>query len=52
MNYLQFCVHSHNSYHSYRPKVPLPEDCLAMYGITPSLMSMLGATASGLTASM
>ena len=48
MNYLQCGVYSHNAYHTYRPKVPLPEGCLAMYGITSSPMNMAGVTASGL----
>ena len=41
-NYLQFGVHSHNAYHSYRSKVTLLEDHLAMYGNTPSPMNMTG----------
>ena len=46
--YLPFGVHSHNTYHTYRSKVTLSEDCLAMYGNTPSPTNMTGVTASGL----
>ena len=47
-NYLQASAHSHNAYHTYMSKVTLPEDHLAMYGITSSPMNMAGVTASGL----
>ena len=45
---LLFGVRSHNGYHTHRSKAPLPEDCLAMYGITSSPMNMTVVIASGL----